>query len=109
MRLLKAAVIVMGLLIVAGLVVIWLKIYRNATEVGEAVDSALAEPAATGAVAPPRLTALGLPEGSRVQSMTTAENRLILHVRVPGDTERIVIIDLRSGALVGEFALEAGP
>ena len=38
--------------------------------------------------------------------MQAAEDRLVLTIRVPEQGERIVILDLRKGTVVGNVALE---
>lgn len=110
---LKVAVIVMGVMIFVGLIGLGYMLYnksakRAAEEAGSAVAPAAAEGEAAGSQAAraPREISLGLPPGSRVGEMTATEDRLVLNVRVPGQGERIVILDLRKGGVISNVALE---
>ena len=102
---LKAAVIVMGILIVAGLAVIGVKIYQKA---GDAAESLSVETPQARAAPTPFSTGiehLGLGPGAQVTSMVAEDDRLILGVRSSNGVERVVIIDMNSGAVLGEVTL----
>jgi hypothetical protein len=96
-------VISMGLLIVAGLVVI-------VAEIGRRIST----PNAAGSPAPAPGTRfaerIALPSGARVVSMTVAGDRLIVHVETQGGPSAAYIVDPRNGALLGtvEFPPAAG-
>lgn len=98
---LKIAVIVMGVLIVGGLVAIAIKLSQKAQQLGEG-EGGVGPPAAV------QVSDLGLPQGAEVQSMITEEDRLVVVVRVPQQSTRIVIIDLKHGGVISNIALEAG-
>jgi len=110
---LKVAVIVMGVLIVIGLVglgyMVIQKLGKREAE-GEAAPVVASATTETGQPAVvnvgAHLQSLGLPKGSTVGAMQTSEDRLVLTVRVPEAGERIVIIDLRKGTVIGHVALE---
>jgi hypothetical protein len=129
---LKIAVVVMGILIVGGLAVIGVKIYQDSIKVAETfgeepmeavetVEVAEAAPVpspepqtqmqvvTTTAIAPytAAVEHLDLGRGARVQSMIAEGHRLILNVRTASGIERVVIIDMNSGTLLGDIALEA--
>jgi len=126
---LKIAVVVMGILIVGGLAVIGVKIYQDSIKVAEtfgeepmeAVEVAEAAPVpspepqtqmqvvTTTAIAPytAAVEHLDLGRGARVQSMIAEGHRLILNVRTASGIERVVIIDMNSGTVLGDIALEA--
>jgi hypothetical protein len=109
---LKVAVVVMGVLIVGGLAVIGVKIYQDSIKVAETFGDAPAvsedaPPAALPAALPAAVEHLDLGEGARVQNMIAEGDRLILNVRSPGGAERVVIIDMNSGTVLGDIALEA--
>lgn len=87
---LKILVIVMGLLIVAGFIVI-------AAEIARRMSSSKAVGAPSSAFA----ARVALPSGARVVSMTGAGERLVLHVETPGGPSAAYILDPRNGALVG--------
>jgi len=109
---LKTAVIVMGVLIVAGLVVIIMKISQKTGELAENMASTGAEadtsPETTrGEAASFRLDLeqLGLDADARLLAMDVAGERLVLRVQTGAGVERVVIVDVKSGAVVGEVAL----
>lgn len=112
---LKVAVVVMGILIVGGLAVIGVKIYQDSIKVaenfseepGDGVDVPSPEPASAAVALPQAVEHLGLEPGARVQDMVAEGDRLILNVRTAGGVERVVIIDMNSGAVLGDIALEA--
>ncbi len=107
---LKVAVIVMGVLIVAGLVVIVMKISQKTGELAETMASDGADaPAATAqpdaASFSLDLEQLGLDADARLLSMDVAGEKLVLRVQTGAGVERVVIVDVKSGAVVGEVAL----
>ena len=96
---LKVLVIVMGLLIVAGFVVI-------AAEIARRMSTPNAARSPTGTFS----ERIALPSGARVVSMTAAGDRLVVHVEMQGGPSAAYIVDPRSGALLGtvEFPPGAG-
>ncbi len=110
---LKVAVIVMGVMIFVGLIGLGYMLY-NKSQRQAAEDAGAAPPPAAGegeagqsqSARASRALSLGLPPGSRVGEMTATDDRLVLNVRVPGQGERIVILDLRKGGVIGHVALE---
>lgn len=119
MQLLKVAVIVMGVMIVVGIGILGYTIVSRSSKLvsSDSPASAVAESApalalpGTEAAAPTGFisNALGLPAGSRVQSMSVEGRRLILVVDVPDAGERVIVVDLESGARLGAIHLEAAP
>ena len=93
---LKVLVIVMGLLIVAGFIVIAAEIARRMS-----TPNAGRSPAAKNFS-----ERIALPPGARVVSMTAAGDRVVVHVETQGGPTQAYILDPRSGALLGtvEFA-----
>lgn len=85
--LLKALVIGMGVLIVAGTVTLVALIVQRAGG-----DSG---------TMPPR--ALGQPAGTRITSIAGAEGRIAVLVTRPDGSERVLLVDGRSGRVVGEL------
>ena len=119
MQLLKVAVIVMGVMIVVGIGILGYTIVSRSSKL---VSSDSAAPSAAAPAPAPVLpgseaapptgfasSALGLPAGSRVQSMSVEGRRLILVVDVPDAGERVIVVDLESGAWLGAIHLEAAP
>lgn len=52
------------------------------------------------------LATLPIPDGCQVEQMTASEDRLILALAGIGDCRRILIADMKSGKLVGQFELK---
>ena len=107
---LKVAVIVMGVLIVAGLVVIAIKIVDKSGEVAEsmsvdAADSSTPAAVPAGASFKVDIDQLGLGPGARLISMDVEAGRLVLRVSGGDAGEQVVIVDISSGAVLGEVAL----
>ena len=94
---LKVLVIVMGLLIVAGFVVVAAEIARRMSN-----PTAARSPAGT-----PFSERVTLPAGARVVSMATAGERLIVHIETPGGPMAL-IVEPRTGALLGTVEFSPG-
>jgi hypothetical protein len=93
MRGLKAAVILMGVLIVVGVVVL---VVALAQKFGAAAS-------AGGAVAAPAV--LDEPAGTRIASTSAAGDRLVIQLS-GGGADRVVVFDLARGRVLGRVALE---
>ena len=95
---LKVLVIVMGLLIVAGFIVVAAEIARRLSS-----PNAGLPPAASLAAFRQRIA---LPPGARVVSMQAVGERLVVQVDSPNGAAQAYIVDPRNGALLGtvEFA-----
>ena len=90
MRTLKAAVIVMGVLIVAGVITIAVTIAQRLGGGGtpaHAVAAVLDEPA-----------------GTRIAQIAALPDRLVLSLQ-GGGADRVVVLDLRSGTVVARAGL----
>jgi hypothetical protein len=94
---LKVLVVVMGLLIVAGFVVIAAEIARRMStpNPGRAPTGAFSE-------------RIALPSGARVVSMTAVGDRLVVHVETQGGPSAAYIVDPRNGALLGTVEFPPG-
>ena len=95
---LKVLVIVMGLLIVAGFVVIAAEIARRMSTPNAA------RPPASGAFA----ERIALPPGARVVSMNAVGDRLVVHVETQGGPSAAYIVDPRNGTLLGTVEFPPG-
>ena len=95
---LKVLVIVMGLLIVAGFVVVAAEIARRMSS-----PNAARPPAAAGFV-----ERIALPSGARVVSMTAVGDRLVVHVETQGGPSAAYMVDPRNGALLGTVEFPPG-
>jgi hypothetical protein len=86
-RALTILVAVMGVMIVAGTVALAVAIVQR-------LGGTAAAPALAGS--------LGQPEGSRIGGIASAEGRVAVWVQRP-DGDRVVLLDGRSGRVVGEL------
>ena len=106
---LRIAVIVMGLMIVAGLVVRGVKILQKSQELGKSLSAEAVEtplPAApAGLQFRVSLEQLGLGSDARLLSMDVDGGRLVLRVQSGGADGLVLIVDINSGAVLGEIAL----
>ena len=111
---LRIAVIVMGVLIVAGLVVIGVKILQKSKEAAkslgaEVVNTPIDEAKLTAAMATTpfhvSIEQLGLGSDARLLSMDVEGGRLVLRVQSGVADGRVLIVDINSGAVLGEIAL----
>jgi hypothetical protein len=92
MRALKVAVIVMGVLIVAGTIGLMWGILRRANN-------------SLSAGLPPVVTAvLQEPEGTRIVGIAALPDRLALQLQ-GGGSDRVVLVDPKTGALAGRISL----
>jgi hypothetical protein len=104
MRGLKILVIVLGVaVIVAFLTLVTVILQRG----GRAPDGA----ATAGGARPPLHASWGRvlldqPAGTRIQSVTPSGNLIVLqlYTAVPGQDERLVVVDPATGAVTGSFA-----
>jgi hypothetical protein len=95
LRALKIAVIVMGVLIVGGTIAL----------IGEVVRRSIAPAAPFGAGLPAVVEAvLQEPPGTRIAGIGMLADRLAVQLQ-GGGVDRIVLIDPRSGAVVGRISL----
>ena len=94
---LKVLVIVMGLLIVAGFVVIAAEIARRMStpNAGRSPAGAFSE-------------RIALPPGARVVSMNAIGDRLVVHVETQGGPAAAYVVDPRNGALLGTVEFPPG-
>jgi hypothetical protein len=100
MRALRVFVVVMGVVLVVGFGVVIAVIAGRLSR---------REAAATDAEHPFATTALALPRGAHIAAMTTAPDRLILQVALPGGGGELVILDLATGARLGTIELRPTP
>jgi hypothetical protein len=96
MRALKALVVVMGIMLIGGFAVLVAVIVGRVSHGGS----------------PPRsfpATAIDIPRGARIETMTAGTDRLILDLALPEDRRQLVIIDLATGARLGTVELRPAP
>ena len=103
-RILKIVVIAMGVLLVAGFVLVIAVIVYQASSIGESV--APAQSVARPAYPAPSGPGLIVPEGMSVSNMALDGNRLAVHLSGPNGSE-IRIIDLGTGKVVQRIPLKS--
>jgi len=96
---LKVLVIVMGLLIIAGFIVVAAEIARRMSTPN------VTHSPATGA---PFAQRIALPPGAHVVSMNAAGDRLVVHVEAKDGLSTAYVVDPRTGALLGTIAFPPG-
>ena len=96
MRALQAAVLVMGVLIVAGFGVVVVTVVHRLGSSGGAYSAASAAPAAS--------VILDEPAGTRIAATSTAADRLALTL-AGGGPDRVVVLDTRSGRVIARASL----
>jgi hypothetical protein len=96
---LKVLVIVMGLLIVAGVVVIAAEVARRMSNPNDSRS-----PAASASFT----QRIALPSGAQVISMESVADRLVVHVKAADGQSSAYIVDPRSGALLGTVEFPPG-
>lgn len=97
MRILKIAVVVMGVLIVAGTTALVVLIARGLSTPQRAAS---AQPAAGGSPQTAQPSSLGEPPGSRIVGITRVANGLALALQGGGEPDRVVVIDPASGRVL---------
>jgi hypothetical protein len=102
MRALKALVIVMGVLILAGMGLVSYGIVKRT-----AMPERPAQPAA--AARPYGPVELALPSGARIARTRTSGERLIVELELASGGERLLVLDLATGGLVGTIDLKPQP
>ncbi len=102
-RVLKAVVIGLGLLIVIGVVALIVGLFWRASKMGEGGGKPAATVAAPSALSGP----VSLPRGAEVAEMATAGDRVVLRLRLADGTTRLLFVDPRAMAVVGQLDLRA--
>jgi hypothetical protein len=98
-KVLKIAVIVMGLLLVGGFAFVLAAIVYQASQRGQAT------PSAEGGEGAPTRSELQIPRDATVTSLALDGDRLALHLNSPQGAE-IAVIDVRSGKVVARIKLK---
>ncbi|MGD8354650.1 MAG: hypothetical protein PVJ46_03815 [Methyloceanibacter sp.] len=110
---LKVAVVVLGILLLAGFAAVIGGMIYQASKMGQKAPDAGSAPAIPETVTmtpadPAKPHAFDIPEGWNVVSMALDGDRLALHIRSPEDAE-IVVVNIRSGTVVSRVKIEQGP
>jgi hypothetical protein len=112
MQALKILVIVMGVLIVIGTIIVVATIANRVSRLGQDAPAApiaadVPETAAPGPLASFGDVSVALPDGCRVVEMTPAGERLLLRLGSIARCNRILVVDLGTGRLLGSIELAA--
>jgi len=102
-RVLKIAVIVMGILLVGGFAVVVAGVVYQASQLG---DKKAETPAPAHAVLPGVQTELAVPSGATVTAMALDGNRLALHLKSSAGPE-VLVIDVPTGKVISRIRLKA--
>lgn len=102
LRILKIAVVVMGLVLIVGFVVLLVGIFYQASQVSE--RSAAKKGAGVSSAFAPTVT-LPVAPGATVSHMALDGNRLAVHLSGSGGAQ-IVVIDLASGRIVSRVRID---
>jgi hypothetical protein len=103
-RVLKIAVIVMGILLVGGFAFVLAAIVYQASHGGQAM-----QPVAAQTVGGPETSALSelpIPKDATVTSLALDGNRLALHLTAPAGGE-VIVMDVASGKVLARIKLKA--
>lgn len=103
---LKAIVIIMGLMILAGLTLLGAIV---AGRFAHRSEEPVAAPAPRAGASAYTAAPLGLPPGARVNTMTIGGDRLVLDVALPGGDDELVILNLATGRTIGTIPLHTAP
>jgi hypothetical protein len=98
LRALKILVAVMGVMLVAGIVVLVGAVTARFASHSSAVPS-------TAVTAPP----ITLPQGASIERMSVGSDRIVLEILLADRSAELVVIDLSTGRLVGTFPLREAP
>lgn len=101
-RVLKAVVIGLGMLIVIGVVALIVGLFWRASRMGEG-----AGPAAPVAVPSALSAPVALPRGTEIAEMAAAGDRIVLRLRLADGTTRLLFVDPRAASIVGQLDLKA--
>jgi hypothetical protein len=99
LRALKILVAVMGVLLVIGVAALVAMLAVRLSHRPGAASTA------TAFTAPP----IELPHGAKIETMTTAPDRIVLQVDLVDGSVELVVIDLATGRLLGTIPLKEAP
>lgn len=102
LRLLKFSVAFMGVLIVIGMIVVVVTIARRMSALGDSAGPT--PPAGT-----PYALQVAVPEGCEAAELQAVGNRLAVRLGGGAQCRELLILDPRSGTLVGSIALTPTP
>lgn len=98
MQILKALVVIMGVLIVAGFGFLGVELYKRMTDPNRAVPQAGDSDRPAPGRDPADVT-LDVPAGSRIGEIVAVNNRVLFKVTLPSGLDRLYVMDPRNGAV----------
>ncbi|ALG74379.1 hypothetical protein VY88_20015 [Azospirillum thiophilum] len=102
MQILKALVVIMGVLIIAGFAFLGVELYKRMSDPARAISSASSgETDRSGERGADRTVdvTLDVPAGARIGEMLAVGNRVLFKVTLPQGPDRLYLMDPRSGAV----------
>jgi len=102
-QILKALIVIMGVLIVAGFTFLGVELYKRMSDPNRASLTAIAPAPAETAVD----VTLDVPAGSRIGEVVVVGNRVLFKVSLPQGPDRLYMMDPRTGAVTA--TITAGP
>lgn len=116
MQAIKALVIFMGVLLVAGFGLLGWGLYTKAQKISDAGESQAAELPAPSIAATPIArspsfgdVAIALPHGAVIGDMEVVGGRVVLRIGEQGGGTRLLVIDPANGIVAGSFQLMPSP
>ncbi|MDQ2103260.1 hypothetical protein [Azospirillum isscasi] len=97
MQFLKALIVIMGVMIIAGFAILGVELYKRIND-PERRSGAETERAA-GPAGKTEEVALGLPAGARLGDPVAVGNRIVFRVTIPDAADRLYVMDPRTGAV----------
>ncbi|MCG5240964.1 hypothetical protein [Azospirillum doebereinerae] len=98
MQILKALVVIMGVLIVAGFTFLGVELYKRMNDPNRAAQQAAESERAAPGKEPADVT-LDVPAGSRIGEIVVVNNRVLFKVTLPQGLDRLYVMDPRNGAI----------
>ncbi len=97
MKFLKALIVIMGVMIIVGFAVIGVELYKRMSDPDRRADATVDRVA----VPAGKIDEVGLdlPAGSRIGDPVAAGNRVLFRVTLPDNSDRLYVMDPRSGAI----------
>lgn len=99
MQILKALVVIMGVLIIAGFAFLGVELYKRMSDPNRAVSSAPSAAASSDVSDRAADITLDVPAGARIGEMVVVGNRVLFKVTLPQGPDRLYLMDPRSGAV----------
>ncbi|RJF80907.1 hypothetical protein D3877_11755 [Azospirillum cavernae] len=104
MQILKALVVIMGVLIIAGFAVLGVELYKRMSDPNRAAAQAIDSERATPSSRDPIDVTLDVPVGSRIAETLVLGNRVLLKVTLPQGLDRLYVVDPRNGAVTATIS-----